>query len=256
MTIANFSVTGYINTGALPELQGSIEGLLYWYEGLANWASLSEVLLLPKDTALYLAGMWRNGGAEPISGHLEIVITRPDGSQLALNDVLNQNNWAAPGNGWMVQFEPVVLDQPGIYKATLRLSAMGQLLDETSMDVAIIQPTAFIYSNVSAVKTFCPTAPAWWYPAFQCRISNPSASIVTRTLTFQIITLPDSKTGGPFSESFNLTLAPRTYQDWVFDNNRPGPGGYIKTAYGGDSHISVWIEDDAGGKSISINLPY
>ncbi len=257
MTIANFSVTGYINTRALPELQGSIEGLLYWYEGLANWASLSKVLLLPKDTALYLAGMWRNGGAEPISGHLELVITRPDGSQLALNDVLNQNNWAAPGNGWMVQFEPVVLDQLDTYKATLRLSTMGQLLDETSMDVAIAA-AAFTYQVTACYLAAAYQAPAWRTPKVTVRIGNPGSQAATRTVTYRNAYV--SGTAYEYSESWSITIPAGGFLDWEYVDTyvriiAGQPYTSSKTYVGGDGVIDVWLEDDAGGKSAVYRLP-
>lgn len=129
--ISNFGITGYHNPAAPPTVVGSIVGLLYWYEGLAGWTQLGETPpTVPFGTSFHLAPQWLNQSAEAISGHIELTITKPDGTKVTLNDVLNQDNWAAPGIGWGVQFEPFTMDQAGTYKATATLSSVGQTLAE------------------------------------------------------------------------------------------------------------------------------
>lgn len=136
---SSFAITGYYNTEAPPSLAGSITGMLYWYEGLDDWQALpAEPLVLPLNTALHLAPSWLNESAEPISGHIQLTVTKPDGSEVTPTDVLNQNNWAASGNGWGVQFEPVTLDQSGEYQAKVTLSSIGQVLDEKTITVASV----------------------------------------------------------------------------------------------------------------------
>jgi len=114
--------------------------MLYWYEGLAGWASLTETPPeVPIGTAFHLAPQWLNQSAEPISGHIELTITKPDGTKVTLNDVLYQDNWAIPGNWWGVQFEPFTMDQAGTYRATATLSTTGESLDEKTFNIATVR---------------------------------------------------------------------------------------------------------------------
>lgn len=139
--ISNFAITGYFNTEAPPEVAGSIVGLLYWYEGLAGWMQLPESPPeVPLGTAFHLAVQWLNQSAEAISGYVELAITKPDSTKVTLNDVLNQNNWAAPNNGWVAQFEPVVLDQVGTYTVKATLSSGGQVLDSVTFNLVAVAP--------------------------------------------------------------------------------------------------------------------
>jgi len=146
---SSFAITGYYNTKAPPEVAGDISQLLCWYEGLDDWQPLpGEPLSLPKNTALHLASSWLNLSAEPISGHIQLTVIKPDGSKVTPTDVLNQNNWADPGNGYYVQFEPVLLDQTGEYQAKVILSSMGQTLDERAFAVATVTAQIEITSIV------------------------------------------------------------------------------------------------------------
>ena len=152
--ISGFAITGYHDPAAPPTVAGSIAGFLYWYEGLAGWASLPEPPPeVPLGTAFHLAIQWLNQSAEAISGHIELTITKPDGAKVTPNDVLNQDNWAAPGHGWAVQFETVVLGQAGTYKATATLSATGQVLDEEILNVAIVAAPVLNLGNALLVHS-------------------------------------------------------------------------------------------------------
>lgn len=144
--ISNFAITGYFDPASPPALGGSISGFLYWYEGLANWVQLTETPpTVPVGTAFHPAVQWLNQGAEAVCGHIELTITKPDGTKVTPNDVLNQDSWAAPGNGWAVQFEPVILDQSGDYQAEAVLSSIGQTLDRRSVSLAhVLNPTVML----------------------------------------------------------------------------------------------------------------
>lgn len=183
--ISGFAITGYINTKAPPEVAGSIGRPYYWYEGLAGWVQLPDIPPeIPLGTSLHLAIGWLNLSTEPISGYIELTIIKPDGSQVTPNDVLNQNKWATPGNGWIVQFEPITLDQVGTYQATATLSTMGQVLDETTFNVAVVPPpTPFTFSNPWVQRVRCESATAWNTLNFGCTITNPTDKSITHTLT-------------------------------------------------------------------------
>lgn len=175
--ISSFAITGYHDPAAPPTVAGSIVGMLYWYEGLAGWASLPETPpTVPLGIALHLAPQWLNQGAEPISGHIELTITKPDGTKVTLNDVLNQNNWATPGNVGGVQFESVTLDQAGTYKAETRLTTMDQTLAEQIEDVVIIAPLAvaqfYVPPEMRKKLTDGTIAGMYWNCEVWCDITN------------------------------------------------------------------------------------
>lgn len=146
MTFSNFAITGYINTKTPPELAGSIASFLYWHEGLSDWAILGDTPpTLPKGTALDLAVQWANLSSERISGHIDLTVTKPDGSKVTPCDVLNQDRWSTPQNAWAVQFEPITLDQSGTYQAVAKLSTMGEVLDEKAVAFATVPAVARFY---------------------------------------------------------------------------------------------------------------
>ena len=187
--VSGFTITEYFNTKAPPEVAGSIVGLSYWYEGLVGWASLTETPpTVPLNTAFHLVVGWLNQSAEPISGHVELTIAKPDGTKVTLSDVLNQDNWAAPGNGWGVQFEPITLDQAGTYQATAILSTIGQVLDEKISDIATVPAVAEFYMP--------PTMDIWidhveivgWYYhriTYACLITNRGGASGTHVINWQ-----------------------------------------------------------------------
>jgi hypothetical protein len=96
----------------------------YWYPGLAYWALLypDSPPTVPGGTEFHLALVWLNNGSVSVRGHVDLTVTRPDGSQVVPPAVLNQDNVAAPGSGWAVQFAPITLDQAGSWTARAVLS--------------------------------------------------------------------------------------------------------------------------------------
>lgn len=137
MTFSNFVICGYYDPASPAAVSGNIFGFLYWYEGLENWVQLTDTPpTVPYETAFHLAVGWLNQSEEAICGHVELTVTRPDGTKITPLAVENQNRWAAPGNGLWVQFEPITLDQGGIYTARATLSAMGEALGEKTFDAA------------------------------------------------------------------------------------------------------------------------
>jgi hypothetical protein len=96
----------------------------YWYPGLPDWALLypDSPPSVPGGTEFHLALNWLNNGSVSVRGHVDLTVTRPDGSQMVPPAVLNQDNVAAPGSGWGVQFAPITLDQAGSWTARAVLS--------------------------------------------------------------------------------------------------------------------------------------
>jgi len=124
---------------------GSIAMVLYWYQGLSGWVELGlDIPRVPVNTAMHLAIGWINSGDEDLSGHITLSITKPDGSEVELSAVLNQDKTASPSNGRTVQFEPVGLDQDGTYNATAVLTETGEeaALDESTFSFALVSAAA------------------------------------------------------------------------------------------------------------------
>jgi hypothetical protein len=258
MVISDFAITGYVNADRPSVFSGSVIGLSCWYEGLSGWVELGEVPpTLPLNTELHLLVSWLNQSPEPISGHVRLAVTRPDGTEATLNDVLNQNIWAAPGNGWMVEFELVTLSQAGTYRAKATLSTMGETLAELSVDVATVVNTVgdFRYEVLAASTRSCPVATAWKEPVYTCRIRNAGAP-GERTVTFVFEQVTGTVTPSMYQESFHVYLGAGEYFNYTFVNALPGPGGYVKVLIGGDGRARIHLEDDAGGRSPDALLPY
>lgn len=128
-------------------IAGEISRVIYWYQGLSGWVQLGATPpTLPINTAMHLAIMWINTGDEDFAGHVALTVTKPDGSTVELTAVAYQNKPASPGDGWIVQFEPVVLDQAGSYQATAVLSRVivGEfpVLDESTFTFASVAGAA------------------------------------------------------------------------------------------------------------------
>jgi len=83
-----------------------------------------------------------------MSGHVEVYITRPNGVRILPVDIQGQDVWTEPGQEAVVEFAPVVLAQEGSYSANVVLKAGGQVLDQVTLDVALVKPALVIsFSN-------------------------------------------------------------------------------------------------------------
>ena len=107
-----------------PAIAGHIEGISYFYQGLAGWVKLNPASppQIVQGTGLSLAVQWVNDGNVPCRGHVALVITKPDGSELSPKAVSNQDAVLKPGYIIAVEFAPVTLDQLGSYLAGVELS--------------------------------------------------------------------------------------------------------------------------------------
>ena len=107
-----------------PVIAGHIEGISYFYQGLAGWVKLDPASppQMVQGAALSLAVNWVNDGNVPCRGHVDLVITRPDGSEVSPEAVGNQDTVLAPGYATAVEFASITLDQLGSYLAGVELS--------------------------------------------------------------------------------------------------------------------------------------
>jgi hypothetical protein len=121
-----FPVARVEQAAQAPTLAGRIQTVLYWYEGLSGWVALDPKAppSVPQGTAFYLAIGWVNGSNVNMTGHVDLIITGPDGAQVTPAATGQQDQAAAPGNGFIVNFEPVTLDQAGAYQGRAILSGV------------------------------------------------------------------------------------------------------------------------------------
>lgn len=214
-----FAITGYINTMTPPKLAGSIASFLYWHEGLSSWTLLSDTPpTLPRGTALHLAVQWASLSSERISGHIDLTVTKPDGSVTTLSSVLNQDRWADPQNTWAVQFEPIILEESGGYQAEARLSTMGEVLDQKTVACAIVPAAARFYmpGRLDVKVTDGTYLDMYWRCAYSCVITNKGDAPGTHTIRWQHYY--DGTAFGS-ERSLQITLEPgQSYQwsHWVY----------------------------------------
>jgi len=102
---------------------GEIYDVEYIYSGLSQWQSLGATPpQIPLNTELHLACYWYNKGQYGAKGHISATVTRPDGTKVPLEAILNQDSYAGPYNGWGVRLSSFMLDQLGSYSGLFELS--------------------------------------------------------------------------------------------------------------------------------------
>jgi len=118
-----------------PTISGRIHSVLIWYEPLTYWEAVTPGREIPIDAKIYLAPGWVNESEVNIAGHIDLIVTYPDGSEVSLIAVTNQDREATPGNGWSIQFQPFASTQEGTYSLTATLSSNGQVLDSKTFEL-------------------------------------------------------------------------------------------------------------------------
>lgn len=103
-------------------------GTLYWIEGEEDWKQDIEGQDFDKGTSIVIGGGWSNTTSSKIEGHVDLTLTKPDGTEVELDATQNQDKEADPGDGWSVRFEKVTLDQVGNY--TLDFDINGTVKEE------------------------------------------------------------------------------------------------------------------------------
>jgi len=96
--------------------------MIYWFSGMPDWIRFIPPAEIPFGKFVYTCIGWQNTGTQPQQGHVELVVTKPDGTPLALSATQNQDAWGDPGVGQFVQFQPLMLNQGGAWSALVTLS--------------------------------------------------------------------------------------------------------------------------------------
>ena len=119
---------------AEPQVTGRINAIRYWNEDDQDWRFLYTYdggLLAPptlvKGRKLSLCVDWQNTSpAAVVKGHVDVDITRPDGSSVRLTATQGQDETIYPGGIQVVVFEDALtLDQVGSYSGTVTLTGVA-----------------------------------------------------------------------------------------------------------------------------------
>jgi len=96
-----------------------------WQDKWPDWYELDphDPPNPPLNTNFQLAIFWKNISQMSYVGHLDLVVTYPNGEQYNIEANENQDKLASPGEGWAVGFS-FPLDHEGEYKVTVTLSEL------------------------------------------------------------------------------------------------------------------------------------
>lgn len=126
--------------------EGSITQVIYRTTTTGLFYALPATAVAAELNSIFQLGItWLNTSEEAFQGHIELVITKPDGTTVTLNDVMHQDLEVDPNESATVLFGAILLDQYGTYSAQATLTETDEttILDlETFSFATITTPTA------------------------------------------------------------------------------------------------------------------
>jgi len=126
--------------------EGSIQQVIYRTTTTGLFYALPEVPIAAELNSIVQLGItWQNVSDAAFEGHVQLVVTKPDGTTVTLDDVMHQDLEVDPNESATVLFEAVTLDQYGAYsaQATLTETDETEILDlETFSFATVAAPTA------------------------------------------------------------------------------------------------------------------
>lgn len=99
-----------------------------WWEPLPAWEKASDGMSIPLGSDINLAPQWVNQSQSPITSHVDLLVKYPSGTKINPTAYLNQDQTAAPRNGWSVAFNSFPVNQTGTYTITVTLSVAGKVV--------------------------------------------------------------------------------------------------------------------------------
>ncbi|MBA7624871.1 hypothetical protein ES703_32285 [subsurface metagenome] len=135
--------------------EGSITQVIYRTTTTGLFYALPATPVAVELNSIFQLGItWLNTSEEAFQGHIELVITKPDGTTVTLNDVMHQDLEVDPGNSATVLFGAILLDQYGTYsaQATLTETDGTTILDlETFSFATVAAPVAVAEFDISTL---------------------------------------------------------------------------------------------------------
>jgi hypothetical protein len=169
---------------------GTVGPGLIWYEPLAGWESLVSGRQVPAGVEIWLLPMWKNNSSFNIVGHVALVV---DG--VAISADLNQDQEAAPGNGWQVRF-PVGMLSAGTHTCVATLSSGGQVLDTETFTLVAYTPVILWTYGTPAIDANWQVGVSYFnWIRYRCQITNPSSQAVAKAISLMYkLKIPPSAT--------------------------------------------------------------
>lgn len=106
-----------------------IAQLRMWYSGLIHWVIVNYINDIPFNEEISLRPYWVNESTGSIVGHIDVLVTYPDGTTHELVAYAGQDRETVPGEWQAVSFDPFLATQRGEYIVKITLSSEGQVLD-------------------------------------------------------------------------------------------------------------------------------
>ncbi|GAI69628.1 unnamed protein product [marine sediment metagenome] len=135
--------------------EGAITQVIYRTTTTGLFYALPAAAVTVELNSIFQLGItWLNTSEEAFQGHIELVITKPDGTTVTLSDVMHQDLEVGPDESATVLFEAIILDQYGTYsaQATLTETDEAEVLDlETFSFATIAAPLAVAEFDISTL---------------------------------------------------------------------------------------------------------
>ena len=135
--------------------EGVIQQVIYRTTATGLFYALPAAPVAAELNSTFQLGVtWLNTSEEAFQGHIELIVTKPDGTTVTLSDVMHQDLEVDPNESATVLFGAVILDQYGTYsaQATLTETDGTTILDlETFSFATIAAPTAVAEFDISTL---------------------------------------------------------------------------------------------------------
>ncbi|GAI65261.1 unnamed protein product, partial [marine sediment metagenome] len=123
--------------------EGTITQVIYRTTTTGLFYALPATPVAVELNSIFQLGItWLNTSEEAFQGHIELVITKLDGTTVTLNDVMHQDLEVDPNESATVLFGAILLDQYGTYSAQATLTET----DETT----ILDLETFSFATIAA----------------------------------------------------------------------------------------------------------
>ena len=140
--------------------EGSITQVIYRTTTTGLFYALPAAPVAAELNSIFQLGVtWQNTSDAAFQGHIELVVTKPDGTTVTLDDVMHQDLEVDPNESATVLFEAVTLDQYGTYsaQATLTETDETEALDlETFSFATIAEPTVAALDISTVLSSIMP----------------------------------------------------------------------------------------------------
>ncbi|GAI83241.1 unnamed protein product [marine sediment metagenome] len=136
--------------------EGSIQQVVYRQTTAGLFYALGAIPVSAELNSIFQMGItWLNTSEDEFEGHIELIVTKPDGTTVTPEAVMGQDLEVDPSNSATVLFEAITLDQYGTYSAQATLTEAGEteVLDlETFSFATVAEPAVgFDISSIMAI---------------------------------------------------------------------------------------------------------